>query len=346
MRATVYKQILRVIDEEEFDFEETLKVLREKFPKERDVALCSILAQEHQKRVKRTYNVQTSAHKRKEIHNQYKEKLRQQRNGKEEYREGIIVNIAKQNKFSAVLTARSLLAEHLREKEISQGAASSSNSGNVPKAYLAQLLKDTTQIEDKELSYEVFKATLKDQNYGFLSECVKSSLGAEYERRLKRHLRRLNLGYQDEHELRAAGYDKTPDVKLNIPIAVNGSIVNWIESKALFGDDENHTTYLTEQLWSYWNRFGPGLVIYWGGFLDHLEWSAEHGILVRDSFPTDEEIVEFNPLVGIWDDIWSDPDDEEEDDEDEDKLRKKQKPIRIDDTEELSFEFERNATLE
>ena len=43
-------------------------------------------------------------------------------------------------------------------------------------------------------------------------------------------------------------------------------------------------------------RFGPGLVIYWCGFLSHLVWSTEHGILVRDSFPTEQEIVYLDPL--------------------------------------------------
>jgi hypothetical protein len=66
----------------------------------------------------------------------------------------------------------------------------------------------------------------------------------------------LNIPFRDEEHLRQHGFDKTPDIKLEIPFAVDGFIVNWIESKALFGDKEGHNTYFKDQYLSYWNRYG------------------------------------------------------------------------------------------
>jgi hypothetical protein len=86
-------------------------------------------------------------------------------------------------------------------------------------------------------------------------KCVSiSSIGQEYELRLQRMLKDLNIVFRDEEHLRQHGYDKTPDIKLEIPIAVDGFVVNWIESKALFGDEESHNIYFKDQFLSYWNR--------------------------------------------------------------------------------------------
>ena len=103
------------------------------------------------------------------------------------------------------------------------------------------------------------------------------------------------IHYYDEENLREEGYDKTPDFKLVVPIAVDCHVVNWIESKALFGDSVSHSGYLEKQFWSYTNRFGPGLVIYWFGFIDELNVNVDQGIMLNDNFP--KEYTKLNQLL-------------------------------------------------
>jgi len=98
--------------------------------------------------------------------------------------------------------------------------------------------------------------------------------------------------------------------------AVNGRVVQWIESKASFGDPLNHDIQAKEQYFTYYNRcasasfvleaptcqltcrsrvrntvphlpsYGPGLVIYWFGFVDELA-SPNDPFLLLDHFPLD-----------------------------------------------------------
>ena len=56
----------------------------------------------------------------------------------------------------------------------------------------------------------------------------------------------------------------------DVPILVRGRVVHWIDSKASFGDILVHETQGLKQFGGYVNRFGPGLVIYWMGFLEDL----------------------------------------------------------------------------
>ncbi|XP_013170608.1 PREDICTED: uncharacterized protein C15orf41 homolog isoform X2 [Papilio xuthus] len=156
-------------------------------------------------------------------------------------------------------------------------------------------IKDTTLIENKDLSYQMFLGIMNDNQYGHYADVIKQSIGLEYELRLERKLRLMNITFSDENNLRSRGYDKTPDFKLDVPIAVDGFIVNWIESKAMFGDEENHSGYVKDQLTCYWNRFGPGLVIYWFGYLESLESTPEvnNMFILRTHFPPKDSITQY-----------------------------------------------------
>lgn len=280
MKRAVYKDVVKTIEDEEWDFDQVLKILCQKFPDEKSETLRSILNQEYQKQVKRTHKQFKSDSKREKIFNEYNSQVKSK-----DYREGVILRIAKRYRFSSTQIGKIILEEHYKRK---------TGQETITKDVISRLLKNTALIDDKNLSTEVWLASLKDNNYGVTSEWIKSAVGYEYEKRAKKALEKLGLTYQDEHELRSKGYDKTPDIKLDIPFAYKGHVINWIESKALFGDEEHHSNYLKDQLWSYWNRFGPGLVIYWFGFIEELDKNRDKGILVSDHFPVD--IVYCKPL--------------------------------------------------
>lgn len=72
-----------------------------------------------------------------------------------------------------------------------------------------------------------------------------------YEMLLYEKLRDLGISYQSEDDLRAAGFSKTPDVKLDAPIGVRGRMVNWIDSKASFGDEHIHKSQGSDQFQRY-----------------------------------------------------------------------------------------------
>ena len=152
------------------------------------------------------------------------------------------------------------------------------------KTAVSRCFKEPTSIADKRLAWEVEQCVQYDDNYSPLVDKIRHAIGLEYEYVLQEKVRNLDLDFKDEDDLRREGYAKTPDIMLNLPVAVDGHVVKWIESKASFGDDYSHTQNLP-QFWGYQNRYGPGLVIYWFGFVDDLDADRAKGILVSDRFP-------------------------------------------------------------
>nr|XP_020747386.1 uncharacterized protein C15orf41 homolog isoform X2 [Odocoileus virginianus texanus] len=117
------------------------------------------------------------------------------------------------------------------------------------------MLRDPSQIPDGVLANQVYQCIVNDCCYGPLVDCIKHAIGHEHEVLLRDLLLEKNLSFLDEDQLRARGYDKTPDFILQVPVAVEGHIIHWIESKASFGDECSHHAYLHDQFWSYWNSF-------------------------------------------------------------------------------------------
>ncbi|XP_030645244.1 CDAN1-interacting nuclease 1 [Chanos chanos] len=248
-----------------------MKILKERFPNHSPSTLLSIFSLEYQKKMKRT---NLRHHAPDVVEGYYQRYLSE---AKIRPSAPVLLEIANEVDLSPSLLARLVLERFLEEREDSVSSKQVVNS----------MLREPCLIPDLLLAKHVEQCTINDCCYGPLVDCIKHAIGQEHEEILRDKLRERNLSFLDENQLRAKGYDKTPDIILEVPIAVEGHIVHWIESKASFGDDQSHRTYLNEQFWSYWNRFGPGLVIYWYGFIAELDCLRDRGILLKDCFPSD-----------------------------------------------------------
>lgn len=160
------------------------------------------------------------------------------------------------------------------------------NDSDKQKGRVTQLLQNPQLIEDEALRCSVSHCIRMDPIYGPDQDRMRQEAGKWGEDTLYSALTSLNIPFWMEQEMRQQGYAKTPDAILLEPIAIDGSIVRWIESKAWFGDPTGHQEALKEQFFPYVNRFGPGMVIYWHGFVDELNVWHERGILLASSFPT------------------------------------------------------------
>lgn len=142
-------------------------------------------------------------------------------------------------------------------------------ANQVASKLVTQMLRQPATIQHAALRAQVDECVRFDDNYSPLVEKLRHSIGTEYEHLLQARLANLRVPFLTEDELVASGYPKTPDIKFEVPLLLDGRhVVNWIESKATFGDPDTMATSLAEQFAGYCNRYGPGLVIYWFGFVE------------------------------------------------------------------------------
>ena len=115
--------------------------------------------------------------------------------------------------------------------------------------------------------------------------------GIEGEAGIARWLEKEGIAYKTEEDLKAAG-GKTVDFLLEEPIEIEheGEMkqVCWIESKGSFGDMKKIRRDYTAQLEPYTQLWGPGMVVYWFGYLEGVDlW-----LRARDIIPVENEWFE------------------------------------------------------
>lgn len=302
MKRSLYDQIVVFISNHPAKlFRDVIGDVTEKY---KDVAtedtLLSICLIQHQRNVKRTIMEKSKDNRVEKYYKTYMERSSKTTTTGTKSTHHLL-DMSVELDIPPALMARMVLNKFISEREAVRISEVEQQSGgeverlNI-KTELSTMMKDPFTIPDTQLSREVRACVLHDLGYGCVTDSIRHMVGNEYEDRLRGMVARINVPFQDETELRKLGYDKTPDIKLHVPIAVDGRVVCWIESKASFGSPECHQQYLEDQYYSYLNRFGPGLVIYWFGFVDELSGSSEN-ILLTSRFPSPNQITLFKPEV-------------------------------------------------
>ena len=234
MKRDVYNRVVEALDQMEFDFRPCVRQLVELFPEEDEAVLRSVTAQQWQKQIKRVDGRMKSPQQKAEVFAEFL-KARDE-NKRRVGASSVVCDMAKRLKYSPVLLSKIILVEFLKSKNI-----------EATREQISDFMRCPFKIPDKFLAVEVYFCRVRDDQYGHYSEAIKHFTGEEHETKIKIKCQELGLSYRDEKVLRDKGYDKTPDILLDVPIAVNGRAVNWIESKALFGDDDAHKNYLRDQ---------------------------------------------------------------------------------------------------
>mmetsp|Transcript_13651 Transcript_13651/g.18718 ORF Transcript_13651/g.18718 Transcript_13651/m.18718 type:complete len:285 (-) Transcript_13651:97-951(-) len=144
------------------------------------------------------------------------------------------------------------------------------------------------------LAADIELCNATDEVFSPYVDVLRTNVGREFEAELESRLRAASIWFRGEEELREEGQAKTPDVKLDVPIAVRSRLVHWIDSKASFCDQWTYKTKGQDQFQGYVNRYGAGMVIYWFGFVEEL--NTHPDIFLVDGFPEEEDIVRL-PMI-------------------------------------------------
>jgi hypothetical protein len=174
-----------------------------------------------------------------------------------------ILEIAREWRFPPVLTGQLLLQEL-----------------KLPRKRIWSCFLDPANAPDERLREEIRELLAHDMIYSPRGMELQRERGRRGEARLYSWLEKHGITYRTEVDLRGK-YAKTPDALLDRPIVFFGQKLQWIESKANFGDDVELGKNLKRQLAPYTELFGEGAVVYWYGFVDGA--ASPPGILLWDA---------------------------------------------------------------
>lgn len=131
-------------------------------------------------------------------------------------------------------------------------------------------LNDPERIDDADLRRLIWRSVFTDYIYSPIAVKHQFARGRLGELIIEKWLDSRDITYKTEKDLRKESI-KTPDFYFSDPIQINGFEINWIESKALFGDPRTHWIYWKKQFSKYLDLFGQGFVVYWFGRIKELD---------------------------------------------------------------------------
>jgi len=180
----------------------------------------------------------------------YKIKARSARMYREWKKGRTLLQLSEEHYFSPILTAKLVLEHH-----------------GLGRKTFNSYVRDPKLVENPRLRREIEEVVERDLLYSPRGNEVQRERGVMAEKEIADWLNDMGAEYLRENDLRKLGEGKTPDFKLKHPVVYRGMELNWIESKASFGDKWKLREDYRNQLKPYRQLFGPGMVIYWYGFV-------------------------------------------------------------------------------
>ncbi len=155
-----------------------------------------------------------------------------------------------------------------------------------------KMIKNPKDIEDERLKRELLEVVEHDNLFSPRAHATQVDRARKCEGAIKNWLEEKGIDFLTEEQIKKHVITKTPDFLLKSKLNIDSKDINWIESKGLFGDKEEHRRHLNKQYLDYVDLYGAGMAVYWYGFVDSLT-EENPEVLVKDSTYFGAEEVEY-----------------------------------------------------
>jgi hypothetical protein len=145
-----------------------------------------------------------------------------------------------------------------------------------------KMLRKPDNVDDKRLRRELSEVVENDRLFSPHAHTLQVRRAKWGEQLIENWLLEKGIDFLTEEKIKKHGNFKTPDFLLKKPLKIEGSVISWIDSKGLFGDEEEHRRLLKKQFLEYVEMFGGGMVVYWYGFVDSIA-EDNSNILIKDN---------------------------------------------------------------